>query len=486
MHRAYHALPKLTTNAGEPINAVYGLTSMLLRLVEDLKPTHIAVCFDRKEPTFRKKEFKDYQAHRPETEKELSSQFEKAKEVLTSMKINYFEKPGYEADDLLATISSQATENLKLKTKKKSSVLGIKTSFVDEVIIVTGDRDILQLVDDAKNIAVYMPVTGLSKSKMYREKDVYEALNVSPRQVIDYKALVGDASDNYPGVSGIGPKTAVKLIDLYGDYKNIFKNLSNVDEKTKKKLSEGKEGGDISYKLAKIVTDVSIKFDLNELDDWEIGSKENVELFESFGFKTLTKRVKKFGISEEPVYRNNLSKVEIESTALKLVGMLGNGQYAIRGTAGLKLQGFDMAADDIDILCDKETAISCNEVFKEYLLQEVKYRESDQYKSYFGKFVVDSVLVEVCGEWQIRVEEPQTRTSSVRSKHEGKRVKENWSKTFNASDEDVDEIDILGTKVRVTKPEHELKVFALEGRWNAYHKLKRFAEERNQGILFKF
>ncbi len=108
LHRAYHALPSLTTRRGEPINAVYGLVSMLLKVIQDLKPTHIAVCFDRKEPTFRHKEFKDYQAHRPPTEEDLSSQFEKAKNVLSAMNIPTFEMAGYEADDLLGSIAEQA------------------------------------------------------------------------------------------------------------------------------------------------------------------------------------------------------------------------------------------------------------------------------------------------------------------------------------------------------------------------------------------
>src|SRR3989344_8025202 len=137
LHRAYHALPPLTTKRGEPINAVYGLTSMLLRVIQDLKPTHIAVCFDRKEPTFRHKEFPKYQAQRPVMDKELSGQFEKAKDVLSAMNIPIFEMAGYEADDVIGTLASQSTG-------------------VDEVVIVTGDRDILQLIDDSRRVRVYL------------------------------------------------------------------------------------------------------------------------------------------------------------------------------------------------------------------------------------------------------------------------------------------------------------------------------------------
>src|SRR4030043_348585 len=142
LHRAYHALPPLTTRRGEPINAVYGLVSMLLKVIQDLKPTHIAVCFDRKEPTFRQKMFKDYQSQRPETEKELTGQFEKAKSTLSAFRIPVYELAGYEADDVIGTLAFQSTQKLKnSKTQKLQSPITNHQSPIDEVIIVTGDRD---------------------------------------------------------------------------------------------------------------------------------------------------------------------------------------------------------------------------------------------------------------------------------------------------------------------------------------------------------
>src|SRR3989338_2978816 len=138
LHRAYHALPPLTTRRGEPINAVYGLVSMLLKVIQDLKPTHIAVAFDRKEPTFRHKKYPKYQAQRPKMDAELSSQFEKARDVITAFGIPIYDKAGYEADDVLGSIAEQA-QSSKPKAQKGG---------FDEVVIVTGDRDILQLVDN--------------------------------------------------------------------------------------------------------------------------------------------------------------------------------------------------------------------------------------------------------------------------------------------------------------------------------------------------
>lgn len=280
LHRAYHALPPLTTKKGEPINAVYGLVSMLLKVIQDLKPTHIAVAFDRKEPTFRHKEFPAYQAQRPAMEDNLSSQFAKAKDVSGAMNIPVYEMVGFEADDLIGTLSRRAVE-------------GKEEDLIDEVVIVTGDRDILQLVNE--KVRVFLPVRGLSEGKLFGSDDVKEKMGVSPKQIIDYKALVGDASDNYKGVPGIGPKTAINLLEKYGSFEKIYKHLDDIPEATRKKLIDGKESGELSYKLANIVTDMEIDIDLRIAKKWQVDSPQILELFSSYGFKTLTQRVKDVG-----------------------------------------------------------------------------------------------------------------------------------------------------------------------------------------------
>ena len=208
MHRAFHAIPGLTTPKGEPINAVYGLVSMLLNLVENLKPTHLVVCFDEKEKTFRHKSFKEYQSQRPPTHEDLSSQFAKARNFLDAAKIHVYSKAGYEADDLIGTISK--------KTKIKN------------VVIVTGDKDILQLVN--KKVKLFMPVSGLSNGKIFGEVETKEKLGIPPSLVVDYKGLVGDPSDNYKGVAGIGPKTATNLLNEFGSFKGVYKNLDKIPE----------------------------------------------------------------------------------------------------------------------------------------------------------------------------------------------------------------------------------------------------------------
>ena len=280
LHRAFHALPPMTNKKGEPINAVYGLVSMLLRVIQDIKPTHIAVAFDRKEPTFRQIALKTYQAQRPPMATELSSQFQKARDFLEAAGVPVYSKAGFEADDIIGTITEKSKE---------------------DVVIVTGDRDQLQLVNDKRNIKLYMPIAGLANAKLFGEKETIERMGVPPSQIDDYKALVGDASDNYGGVPGIGPKTAITLLSEFGSFEDIYKNLEKIPEKIREKLEKGKEGGYLSKKLATIVRDVPLDLDFEAMGGWRVDSPEVLKLFEEFGFKTLTNRVKSVGkqIDEE-------------------------------------------------------------------------------------------------------------------------------------------------------------------------------------------
>jgi DNA polymerase-1 len=279
LHRAYHALPSsLTTTSGEPINAVYGFISMLLRIITDLKPTHIAVCFDTPVETLRKAEFVGYQANRPRLDSGLSSQFEITYKVLDAMNIPIYKLERYEADDVIGTISNQAN------------------SLVNEIIIVTGDRDILQLVDDNKKIRVWMPVQGLNKTKVYAEVDVVERMGVKPNQIVDYKALAGDASDNYGGVTGIGPKTAINLLEKYNTLENIYEHINQIPEKVAKKLAVGVESAGMSKKLATIIKDAPITFHLADAKNWNIGNPATITYFRQLGFKTLTKRIEQISL----------------------------------------------------------------------------------------------------------------------------------------------------------------------------------------------
>ena len=276
LHRAYHALPPLTSRVGQ-VNAVYGFTSMLLKIISELKPSYIAVCLDRKEKTFRKEMFEAYQAQRPEVDKELISQVELTKEVISAFGIKIFSVAGFEADDVIGTLAKKAEGNGE----------------IEEVIIVTGDRDILQLVGG--KIRVYLLVKGISEASLFGKEEVETKMGVLPHLIVDYKALVGDASDNYSGVSGIGPKTAVKLIREFGGFEEIYKNLDKLPPKTREILIKGKESGELSFRLAKIRTDVPLEVDFGDLKKWQVDSQKVLSVFEEFGFKSLAKRVKELG-----------------------------------------------------------------------------------------------------------------------------------------------------------------------------------------------
>lgn len=273
LHRAYHALPKLTNKEGELTNAVYGFASMLLKVISDLKPSYLVVTFDRPAPTFRKKLFKDYQATRPKMEENLSSQIEMVHNLVSALGIPTYELDGYEADDVIGTITRKVDGSI-------------------EKIIVTGDRDILQLVN--QHTKVYMPVKGLSEAKLFGEEEVKEKMGVIPKTIVDLKALTGDPSDNYPGVSGIGPKTAITLLQKFNTLENIYSNINNlkisgVSEKVISSLVAGKNDAQISKTLATIVTNVPISFNLKQTEISKDGVKFS-KVFSEFGFETLAKR----------------------------------------------------------------------------------------------------------------------------------------------------------------------------------------------------
>ncbi len=275
LHRAYYAFPAtLKTSHGEIVNAVYGFTRMLLSVLKDLHPEYVAVAFDLTKPTFRHKEFIGYQAQRPAMEAELEGQLERVFEVVRTLNIPMFMMKGYEADDLIGTLANQAA-------KKRV-----------EAMIVTGDKDLLQLVKT--RIRLYAPKKGFSEPIIYDPKKVEEEMGVRPNQIVDYKALVGDASDNYPGVPGIGPKTAPKLLNKYRNLDNIYRNLEKIektDPKLAKKLADGADSAALSRKLAEIVIDVPIKLDLRACRVHDYDQRKAIRLFQELGFKSLVKKL---------------------------------------------------------------------------------------------------------------------------------------------------------------------------------------------------
>lgn len=271
MHRSYHALPPFKTSKGIPTNVLYGVLSILHKTIVDFHPEHVLVCFDTPAPTFRNKLLKTYQAQRPKIDDDFIVQIPFVKKALDSSKIVHMELDGFEADDLIGTIASHYKNNHI------------------QVFILSGDKDLLQLVD--KNVFVISPQIGFAKMKIYTPPDVKEKMGVVPHLIPDYKAIAGDQSDNYIGAKGIGPKTAVKLLDEYGSVGNILKKISTMPEgKIKTILKEHTQDVLTAQKLAIIKTDVPLAFDL-EKTHFIWFAQELKEYLTSFEMNSMIKRI---------------------------------------------------------------------------------------------------------------------------------------------------------------------------------------------------
>jgi len=279
LHRAYHGYPGLRTKSGELVNAVFGFSAMLLRVLEQLQPTHVAVAWDVKGKTFRHKMYEEYKAGRAKTDQELIDQIDRTKEVVMSLNIPQFGVEGYEADDIIGTLAQQA--------------IGDES----EVVIATGDRDALQLVR-GENVKVYMPVRSKragNGSAMFDEKAVKVKYGLLPKQLIDLKGLMGDSSDNIKGVKGVGLVTGTKLLQEAGDLNGVYKNLEKlqVSERVKSLLRKEKEEAFRSRELGTIECGmpIDLEWDRCELVNYD---REKVEkLFEKLEFRSLVSKLPK-------------------------------------------------------------------------------------------------------------------------------------------------------------------------------------------------
>lgn len=277
IHRSFHALPPLTTPKGEPINAVYGLSSILLKLLREHNPDYAAAAFDRPEPTFRDEIFKEYKAHRPPTANELVSQLQKAHETFEKFNIKVVEKAGLEADDIVGTLAERFKRSPELAEGK--------------IVIFSGDKDNLQLVDGEK-VVVELLKTGVSRTAVYTESIFLQEYGFSPKQLVDYKALIGDASDNIPGVTGIGPKGATDLIKQYGTVEKIYEEAGLIPKEVlRKKLEAGRESAFLSKKLAAIKRDADLAVFLEDLKQQPLNKDELKKYFGELGFKSLVERL---------------------------------------------------------------------------------------------------------------------------------------------------------------------------------------------------
>mgnify|MGYP002520031970 CR=1 FL=1 len=245
INRAFYAIPDLTNKQGLHTNAIYGFRTMLFKIIDTYNPTHISVAFDKKAPTFRHLEYKDYKAGRKKMPDELKQQMEPLKLLLDKFNINRLEIEGYEADDIIGTVSLKAEQE------------GYK------VYIVTGDKDAIQLASDKTTTLITKK--GVGEVDEYDFDAVMEKYQMTPTQFIDLKGLMGDKSDNIPGVPGIGEVTGIKLIKEFGSIENILDNIESIKGSTKKKIEENKDLAVMSKNLATIIRDVPIEVNLETL-----------------------------------------------------------------------------------------------------------------------------------------------------------------------------------------------------------------------------
>lgn len=282
--RAFYAIRNLTTKDGVFVNGVYGFLNMYYKALELINPTHIFVAFDKGSKTFRHNEFADYKGTRDNAPNEITYQFGILKDLLSSMNVNYLELDEYEADDIIGTIAKLAQ----------------KEGF--EVDIFTGDRDYLQLVDD--NILVYLTKKGISEIKLMNTESILEEYDLSPKQLIDVKALQGDSSDNIPGVKGVGEKTALKLIQEYGNLENLYENIDNLKGKLKENLVNEKDKAYLSRYLGEIFLRVPIERNIEDFEIKDVNYNEYLKKLEKLEFNSIINKHFK-DIKKESTVKSN-------------------------------------------------------------------------------------------------------------------------------------------------------------------------------------
>lgn len=291
LYRAFYAIPILTTSEGQPTNAVFGYIRTLLKILSEHIAEYIAVAFDSPVPTFRHQRYEGYKAHRPPTPESLKPQVAIAKELTDALGIRMLEVPGYEADDLIATLAKRAEPE------------------VEEVLIVTGDMDVLQLVSD--KVKVLETGRGTGEPKVYDRKEVERRLGVPPEKVLDFRALCGDSSDNVPGVPGVGPKTALRLLSQFESVEEMLSGLERVEsESLRRSLAENAEKLKMWLELLRLRREAPIKVDLEELRRREPHADRLVLLLSRLEFRTLASELAK--LLKHKVLKPKMERVQTE------------------------------------------------------------------------------------------------------------------------------------------------------------------------------
>ena len=326
-NRAFYALPFLSNHEGKPSGAVFGFANILIKIINELNPTHIAVAFDHSRQTFRREIYKDYKAQRKETPKELIAQFPVIKQMLQDMGISIFEKDGIEADDIIGTLA----KNLN-----------------GQKILLSGDRDLLQLINE--NTTVYLTKKGVSEIDKVDKNRLMELFNLTPSQIIDLKGLMGDSSDNIPGVSGVGEKTALNLLNEYQTVENIYENIESIKGKLKEKLEIDKDKAFMSKTLATIKCDCDIDSDSEKLKFSLPLSQKAYNFFKEWDFSSLLKNKNLFDnveieeiktIKKEPLSLDIIDKIS-KSNINTFVYNLKNIEFLYENKIYFLEQNFQM------------------------------------------------------------------------------------------------------------------------------------------------
>lgn len=304
LYRGFYALPLLTTKEGIYTNGIYGFLTMLYKVMDEKQPDYISVVFDKKGPTFRHEEYEKYKGNRQSTPSELVQQFPMIREVLNAMKIKHFELSGFEADDIAGTLAKMGEE--------KSL----------EVILVTGDKDYLQLATEKTKVLITRK--GITDLEEFDRSIIIEKYGITPEQLIDLKGLMGDQSDNIPGVPGIGEKTGLKLLKEYGTIENIYENLDNISgKKLKENLSENRDLAFLSRKLGEIITHIPMDVEIEDLKIEEPDWEKLIKLYESLEFNSLINKFSKEYSPEEEELNSPLEYDIIDSSKYEnLIGSI--------------------------------------------------------------------------------------------------------------------------------------------------------------------
>lgn len=332
LFRAYYSMGEMNAPDGTPTGALFGLGNMLIKAIEDFKPDFLLVAFDAHGPTFRHEEFPEYKANREAAPEDLRTQLELSREFVKALGMDWLELPGFEADDVIGTLAKQA--------EKKEW----------DVRILTGDSDLGQLVSE--RVIVYQSVRGVGQNRILNIESVCEKYGIkTPAHLTDYKGLVGDASDNIPGVRGVGEKTAKKLLAKFPTIEEIYENLEQIEEKFAKKLEPGKESAFLSKDLATIRTDLPLELDQKSQDEFRydlghLDKEKAAALFARFGFNRLAERLNLPEIAEEGPSAPKF-EVVIVDTEDKLTELIGKIEEAGRFALDFETAGLDARTESM-------------------------------------------------------------------------------------------------------------------------------------------